>query len=113
MISGVFIDGKYVDDENLPKTRVQILKTEDDFEIVPLDIDFENQMFIRFIAPSSHPNNELRISSIRKDGDILRIELRFVGSNNHLNNARPPERRVVVIRMDRINITSVEFAGNI
>jgi len=112
-ISGVFLNGEYIDDENLPRRRVQILKSEDDFEAVPTDFDFERQMFIRFIAPSAHPNRELRISTIRKDGDILRIELRYAGGNNNMNNARPPERRVVVIRMDRIYISYVEFTGSI
>ena len=107
-------NGEYVNDEISPKFRTFIIteKSQLDgvFSVYP-DIDFEKEMVVMYIYSSTYNSiyYEEKLISITLVNKNLKIEFKIVGGKPGYGIAHMPQRTFLPVRMDKLNIETVEF----
>ena len=114
MISGVYdhSKGEWIIDETLPRSRTFIIKEQNEFEDifcdVPSWIDFNKEMLLVYIFPSSY-GRPCKFKSVKTDGEILEIYFTMGKSKSGYGDAGSPQRRIFAIKMKKLEIVAVEF----
>jgi hypothetical protein len=100
---------KWEYDETLPRFRTFIIteqaRMDEVFSVCP-DIDFEKEMVAMYFYTSVY-RRERKIKSITLDNKNLKIEFKI--AENEANDASMPLTRFLVIKMDKLDIDTVEF----
>jgi hypothetical protein len=76
------------------------------FSVCP-EIDFEKEMVVMYAFTAIYAR-ALKITSVTLDNQKLKIKFKYVEGNGS-NDASAPQTRFLVLRMDKLNIDTVEF----
>ena len=106
-------NGELIEDQTSPKDRTYIItekaRLAEIFSVYP-DIDFEKDMVVMYAYASSENNiiYQTKLISVTLDNKHLKIEFTIVGGNG-AGVAHMPQRTFLPIRMDKLDIETVEF----
>jgi len=110
---GVFTDGKYHGDD-YPNSRIFIVRDSNSFNETftsfPPEVNFENEMLILYAFTCSHGGWPFQLRNINANEQVLNVRYRMKRVTHGINNASQPWTRWFVIRMDKLDITEVEFS---
>ena len=105
-------NGKDVRDKTSPEYRTFMIteKTQLDevFSVFP-GIDLKKEMLVMYAYTSYYNGRRQKITSIKVDQKKLKIKFRYVYKRPFIKDASAPQHRFLVIRMDKLNIDTVEF----
>jgi len=97
-------------DETIPKFRTFIItekaRLDEVFSVYP-EIDFEQEMVLMYGFTSICPR-KIKITNITLDKKKLKINFKYKAGNGS-NDTSAPRTRFLVIRMDKLDIDTVEF----
>jgi hypothetical protein len=104
-------DGTGGVDLTSPKDRTYIITEkawlDEIFSVYP-EIDFEEEMVVMY-AYTSTSGRARKITSVTLDNKDLKIEFKFVDGIPGYHDAKRPETEFLVLRMDKLDIDTVEF----
>jgi hypothetical protein len=106
-------NGKWVRemDETLPKFRTFIItekaQLDEIFSVCP-EIDFEKDMVVMYFYRGIYSRERI-ITSITLDNKNLKIEFKIAEGKPGYNDASAPQFHFLVLRMDKLDIDTVEF----
>ena len=99
-------------DETLPKFRTFIITEkallDEIFSVCP-EIDFEKDMVVMYAFTSIYYGRDLKITSITINKKNLKIEFKYMAGKIGHKDASSPQIRFLVIKMDKLDIDTVEF----
>lgn len=102
---------KYIYDETAPKFRCFILTEEKEFRNIVSsyeeDIDFEKEMGLLYVFADVNPYREYFITRINLDNQDLTIYFKL--QNSGKKDTTAPYQRCLLVKMDKLEITSVSF----
>ena len=95
-----------------PKFRTFIItekaRLDEIFSVCP-EIDFEKEMVVMYAFTSVYNGRDLKITSITLDNKNLKIEFKYVEGKPGHKDASSPQTRFFVIKMDKLDMDTVEF----
>jgi hypothetical protein len=98
-------------DKTSPKFRTYIItekaRLDEVFSVHP-DVDFEKEMVVMY-AYTSTSGRARKITSVTLDNKNLKIEFKYVEGKPGAGDAKGPETEFLVLRMDKLDIDTVEF----
>ena len=101
-------------DENTPKSRTYIIKTRTElnevFSEFP-EIDFENEMLIVYCYRTVYGRKQV-LEKVFSDGNVLRVEFDVVKGKIGHADASAPHRRMLVVKLDKLDIAEVNVTYN-
>ena len=112
---GAFYEDVLLDDNSYPKSIPHLIKNKEEFDSVfaefPSEIDFKQSMICIYIFTCNYMGRPYEIRKIGKDNQILKIDVNFVRIKGCAARgyATKPARRCLVVKMDKQDITAVEF----
>ncbi len=101
-------------DENTPKSRTHIIKNQDELDEVFLEfpeIDFENEMLIVYCYRTIYIRKQV-LEKVVLDGTVLNVEFNVVKGKIGHADASAPQRRMLVIKLDKLDITEANITYN-
>ena len=104
------------DDETYPESRTFIVENSEVYnrifnnDIENFDVDFNKQMLIVYTFMAINHRN-LKLISVNLQDAILRITFESV-SKSGIGDTCIPYQRWIVIKLDKIEVKSVEFINN-
>ena len=101
-------------DENTPKSRTYIIKTQTELDEVFLEfpeIDFENEMLIVYCYRAIYIRKQV-LEKVALDGNALNVEFNVVKGKIGHADASAPQRRMLVVKLDKLDITKVNVTYN-
>lgn len=114
-VYGVYKWSEDVFDETSPQSRTCIIRNQTELDEVFLDfpeIDFEKEMVIVYCYRTSYIRAKQVLKMVTLDGNILNVEFKVVkGKMGHADKLNP-ERRMLVIKLDRLDIAEVKVTYN-
>lgn len=103
---------KYIDDEDYPRFRNLIITEQEAFDTVfkefPSEIDFKKEMIV-MNGITTASGSELLIVNVTLNGQTLCIKYGYPVSDEP--NASMPLTKWVVVKLDKLNITTVELVS--
>ncbi len=103
-------------DKSNPKSRTFIVDNQEEYDEIfisdlnEFDFDFDNQMLIVFTFTTIYHRNN-KIKSLDMQNGILKINYKME-SKSGVGDASVPYQRWFVVKLDLLNIDSVEFEEN-
>ena len=102
------------DGESYLETKTFIIQSNEDFNEIftefPPEIDFEKDMILIYIFTTTTGIQPYDIKNVNLDGSIVKIECKLKRySGIAKDSLSAPGQRCLVIKMDKLDITSVEF----
>jgi hypothetical protein len=101
----------FKDDKTLPEDRAFIIpdkdKLDDIFSVFP-SINFEKEMIVMYMYTSSYVRKR-SITSVTFNNNKLLIKFKYAELKPGIGDATTPARRLLVIKMDKLDIDAVEF----
>jgi len=98
-------------DETLPQFRTFIItekaQLDEIFSVYP-DIDFEKDMVVLYVYPDTS-SGEIKITSITLVNKYLKIKFKIADGKPGYGNATAPQIHFLPLRMDKLDIDTVEF----
>ena len=101
-------------DENTPKSRTYILKNQDELDEVFSEfseIDFEKEMVLVYCYRTIYIRKQV-LEKVVLDGTILNVEFNVVKGKMGHADASAPSRRMLVLKLDKLDITEVNITYN-
>lgn len=101
-------------DENTPKSRTYLIKTQTELDEVFSDfpeIDFEKEMLIVYCYRTVYGRKQV-LENVFSDGNLLYVEFNVVKGKIGHADASAPSRRMLVVKLDRLDITEVKITYN-
>ena len=101
-------------DENTPKSRTYLIKNQDELDEVFSEfpeIDFENEMLIVYCYRTIYIRKQV-LEKVVLDGTILNVEFNVVKGKMGHADASAPSRRMLVLKLDKLDITEVNVTYN-
>jgi len=99
-------------DETSQKFRAFIItekaQMDEIFSVYPA-IDFEKDMVVMYAYTCIYMGRELKITSVTLDNKNLKIDFKIVAGKPGYKDASMPQTRFLVLRMDKLDIDTVEF----
>jgi len=99
-------------DSTSPEFRTFIVTEKaklDEIFSVCSEVDFEKGMVVMYAYTSVYGNRYHIIKSVTLNNKSLRIEFKYVEGKPGLKDASSPQTRFLVIKMDKLDIDTVEF----
>lgn len=101
-------------DENTPKSRTYLIKNQDELDEVfskfP-EIDFENEMLIVYCYRTIYGRKQV-LEKVFSDGNVLNVEFNVVHGKLGHADASAPSRRMLVLKLDKLDITEANVTYN-
>ena len=101
-------------DENTPKSRTYIIKTRTElnevFSEFP-EINFEKEMIIVYCYRTVYGRKQV-LEKVFSDGNVLRVEFDVVKGKIGHADASAPHRRMLVVKLDKLDIAEVNVTYN-
>ena len=101
-------------DENTPKSRTYILKNQDELDEVFSEfseIDFEKEMVLVYCYRTIYIRKQV-LEKVALDGNVLNVEFNVVKGKIGHADASAPSRRMLVVKLDKLDITEVNVTYN-
>ena len=101
-------------DENTPKSRTYLLKNQDELDEVFSEfseIDFEKEMVLVYCYRTIYIRKQV-LEKVVLDGTILNVEFNVVKGKMGHADASAPQRRMLVVKLDKLDITEVNITYN-
>ena len=101
-------------DENTPKSRTYLIKNQDELDEVFSEfpeIDFENEMLIVYCYRTIYGRKQV-IENVFSDGNVLYVEFNIVKGKIGRADASAPHRRILVVKLDKLDIAEVNVTYN-
>lgn len=101
-------------DENTPKSRTYIIKTRTELNEVCSEfpeIDFEKEMVLVYCYRTIYIRKQV-LEKVVLDGTILNVEFNVVKGKMGHADASAPSRRMLVLKLDKLDITEVNITYN-
>jgi len=112
LTQGVLHGDVYLDDDSYPKNINHLLRSEEEFNAVfsqfSSEIDFDDSMVCIFIFTCNY-TRPYEISKISMNNQVLKIEVKSIKPKGVVGDAVPSWQRCLVVVMDKLEITSLEF----
>ena len=103
--------GELVEDITSPKFRTFIVtekaQLEDIFSVYP-DIDLEKNMIVMYVFTAIYVR-ALKITNITLFNEKLKIDFKYQKGKPDHNDATSPQTRFLVLRMNKLDIDTLEF----
>ena len=104
-------DKKYYYDETSPAYRTFIVNNPDDYSLFfagdELGVNFDKEMVLIYIFADIYPNRNYIINNILKEGEKVKIYLKL--EKNNKKDATAPYQRVLIVKMEKLDISEAEF----
>ena len=104
-------DKKYYYDETSPACRTFIVNNPDDYSLFfagdELGVNFDKEMVLIYIFADIYPNRNYIINNILKEGEKVKIYLEL--EKNNKKDATAPYQRVLIVKMEKLDISEAEF----
>ena len=101
-------------DENTPKSRTYLIKTQTELDEVfskfP-EIDFEKEMVVVYCYRTVYIRKQV-LEKVVLDGAVLNVEFNVVKGKIGHADASAPQRRMLVIKLDKLDITETNITYN-
>lgn len=101
-------------DENTPKSRTYLIKTQAEldeaFSEFP-EIDLENEMLIVYCYRTIYARKQV-LEKVALEGTVLNVEFNIVKGKIGHADASAPHRRILVVKLDKLDITEVTITYN-
>jgi len=115
-VYGAMYDRETLRDESYPKTRTFIVRTQEEFDKMFIDenhieVDFEKEMLLVYTYKATY-TRKMKIKRIKEDNGIMEVELDVEKVKLGVGASCSPFQRYVVLKVDKKDITSVEFTIN-
>ena len=111
---GANYDNAYGYDEASPESRTHIIKNatalNEVFEVFP-EIDFEKEMVLVYCYTSVYARKRV-LEKVVLDGNVLSVEFNVEKGKIGYADACAPHRRVLVIKLDKLDATEVNIQYN-
>ena len=109
---GVFYEEEYLDDDSYPTNITHLINNKEEFNSVftefPSEIDFDKSILAIYIFTCNYVRPyELKKVSI--DNQTVKIEIEINMPKGVTGSAVPSWQRCIVVEMDKLDITTVEF----
>ena len=105
-------DGWY--DSESPETRTYIvseLSEADEIFVKCPDVDFEKEMLLVYCWTEIYQRRPVVLKSVKvEENQILKVEFTLKNPSGNVGDASMPMRRIIVIKMDKIDISFAEFS---
>ena len=101
-------------DENTPKSRTYILKNQDELDEVFSEfseIDFEKEMVLVYCYRTIYIRKQV-LEKVVLDGNVLNVEFNVVKGKIGHADASAPHRRILVVKLDKLDIEEVKITYN-
>lgn len=101
-------------DENTPKSRTHLIKTQTELDEVFLEfpeINFEKEMIIVYCYRTVYGRKQA-LEKVVLNGIILNVEFNVVKGKMGHADASAPSRRMLVLKLDKLDITEVNITYN-
>ncbi len=113
---GAFYNDDFLDDDSYPKNFTYLIKNKEEFDSVlaeyPTEVDFNKRMLCVFVFTCNY-TRPYKIKNISEENQVIKIEVKSMKtSNNAIGDACIPWQRCLVVEMNKLDITSVEFIEN-
>lgn len=100
-------------DSESPETRTYIIKSQSEageiFTEIPA-IDFENEMVLVYCWTEIYNSRPVILKSVKMNkNNTLKIEFTLKKPTGAVGDASMPMRRILVVKIDKLDISSVEF----
>ena len=111
---GAFYEYGEMNDEKCPSSRTFIINNQEDFENVfsigtkELEVDFENEMLLIYTFTTPY-HRDISIENVEFNEDTLMIEYKMKRPIGAVGDAARPFQRYLLVRMDKLEITTVIF----
>lgn len=100
-------------DSESPETRTYIVREQSEadeiFANLP-DVDFENEMILVYCWTEIYIRDVILKSVKADEGDTLKVEFTLKKPGRHVGDATIPQRRILVVKVDKLDISAVEFS---
>lgn len=101
-------------DENTPKSRTYLIKNQDELDEVFSEfpeIDFEKEMILVYCYRTVYIRKQV-LEKVALDGNALNVEFNIVKGKIGHADASAPSRRMLVLKLDKLDITKVNVTYN-
>ena len=101
-------------DENTPKSRTYLIKNQDELDEVFSEfpeIDFENEMLIVYCYRTIYIRKQV-LEKVVLDRNVLNVEFNVVKGKIGHADASAPSRRMLVVKLDKLDIAEVNVTYN-
>lgn len=101
-------------DENTPKSRTYLIKNQDELDEVFSEfpeIDFENEMLIVYCYRTICIRKQV-LEKVVLDRNVLNVEFNVVKGKIGHADASAPSRRMLVVKLDKLDIAEVNVTYN-
>lgn len=101
-------------DENTPKSRTRLIKTQTELDEVFSDfpeMDFEKEMVIVYCYRTVYGRKQV-LEKVVCDGNVLYVEFNVVKGKIGHADASAPSRRMLVMKLDKLDIMEVKITYN-
>ena len=101
-------------DNNTPKSRTYIIKTQTELDEVFSEfpeIDFENEMLIVYCYRTIYIRKQV-LEKVVFDGTLLNVEFNVVRCKLGHADSSAPRRRMLVLKLDKLDITEANITYN-
>ena len=101
-------------DSQSPETRTYIVREQSEAEQIFTElpaVDFENKTLLVYCWTEIYNSRPVILKSVRmnKNG-TLKIEFELKKPTGHVGDASMPMRRILVVKIDKLDFSSVEFS---
>ncbi len=120
LTSGIYIDGAdtVTDSETYPRTRAFLVDTQEVYDEIfkpdtQIPVDFDHEMLVVCTFTSTYVR-PVEITKIKQNGETLSVTLKEKQKSDfffavRVSAACQPYQRYVVLKMDKLAVTSVEL----
>ena len=101
---------RYVQDKTSPKTRTYVVKGQSGLDEIFSDflpIDFEKEMVLVYCYTDIYNRNRILGSVCVDENNILQVQFKNKETIRAVGDATMPQGKVLVIKMDKLEITDV------
>lgn len=101
-------------DRTSPESRTYVIKDEaalNEIFVACPEIDFEQEMLLVYCYTSIYPRERI-LESVALDGEVLTVEFDVKKAKSGVADTHMPGRKVLVIKMDRLNISQANIIYN-
>lgn len=109
---GAYFEGQNTDDDSYPKSVTRLIKSKGEFDAIfaefPMEIDFDKSMICLYIFTCNYVR-PYEISKITIDNQMLKIAVESIKPKGTTGDAVRSWQRCLVVKMDRLEIDTLEF----
>ncbi|MDD3172025.1 MAG: hypothetical protein PHO86_06865 [Bacilli bacterium] len=109
---GVFYDEEYLDDDSYPTHVTHLINNKEEFDSIftefPAEIDFDKSILAIYIFTCNYVR-PYELKNVFIDNQTIKIEIEIDMPQDFTGSAVPSWQRCIVVEMDKLDVTTVEF----